>query len=772
MKKYSVVISFLILVAAVYTTFYNRLPQKISLKNAPETEFSVERALAHVKKIAENPHYVGAEAHADVRNYIIEELQKLGLQTGIHEGINSGDWGNLSKVTNVLARIEGTQEGQALVLLSHYDSNPHSSYGASDAGSGVATILEGVRAYLASGKKPLNDIIILLTDGEELGLNGADLFVNKHPWAEETGLVLNFEARGSGGPAFMLIETNGGNSKLIKEFHKANTSYPVANSLAYSIYKMLPNDTDLTVFREDKNIDGFNFAFIDDHFDYHSALDIPDRLDKNTVAHLGSYLMPLLSYFSESDISSLKTDSDYVYFTAPFFKMVYYPFSWILPLLGIALLLFVLILLVGLKRKTLTINGTLVGFVPFIISLAICMILGYFAAAILYSFYPQYDEILHKFPYNGYTYIAAFVSIFVGVCFLIYSRFKKVKTSNLLVAPIFFWLLICTLSSIYLKGAAFFIIPAIASLAVLYMLVSQEEVPLILVTILSIPAIWILAPFIQVFPVGLGFKMSVSGSEFSPFVLSALLCVCAFGLLLGTLHRFPKLRKLGYFGVLLGLIFFVSAHFDATFTKEKPLPTSLIYVQDSNSGKSYWATYDLNPQEWVKQYVNEKNKVKPDVLSTMFASKYRTKLSYASETSSKQIAAPDVLISKDTVINNQRLLEICIKPNRRIHRLAVFTEKGTVINSCTINGSILSSEFLEGLSKRTRLITHFVSNNAYTEIEMAIPSDQELNLHIFESSYDLLTNDLFSVPERPENAIPKPFVLNDAIIVKKTIRFE
>jgi hypothetical protein len=39
---------------------------------------------------------------------------------------------------------------------------------------------------------------------------------------------------------------------LVKEFAAANTTFPVSNSLMYSIYKMLPNDTDLTVFREQR----------------------------------------------------------------------------------------------------------------------------------------------------------------------------------------------------------------------------------------------------------------------------------------------------------------------------------------------------------------------------------------------------------------------------------------------------------------------------------------------------------------------------------------
>jgi hypothetical protein len=44
----------------------------------------------------------------------------------------------------------------------------------------------------------------------------------------------------------MLMET-AGNAGLVKEFAAANATFPVSNSLMYSIYKMLPNDTDLTV---------------------------------------------------------------------------------------------------------------------------------------------------------------------------------------------------------------------------------------------------------------------------------------------------------------------------------------------------------------------------------------------------------------------------------------------------------------------------------------------------------------------------------------------
>jgi hypothetical protein len=45
-------------------------------------------------------------------------------------------------------------------------------------------------------------------------LNGAALFKHSTKWAKEIGLVLNFEARGSSGPSYMLMETNKGMQHL------------------------------------------------------------------------------------------------------------------------------------------------------------------------------------------------------------------------------------------------------------------------------------------------------------------------------------------------------------------------------------------------------------------------------------------------------------------------------------------------------------------------------------------------------------------------------
>ena len=54
-------------------------------------------------------------------------------------------WANVAaEIYNIVARVPGTDSTGAIALVSHYDSVP-SSYGASDAGAGVAAILETVR---------------------------------------------------------------------------------------------------------------------------------------------------------------------------------------------------------------------------------------------------------------------------------------------------------------------------------------------------------------------------------------------------------------------------------------------------------------------------------------------------------------------------------------------------------------------------------------------------------------------------------------------------
>lgn len=761
MKPSSSVITFLLLLGISYWAFFAEMPSYQPDSDLPENSFSTDRAMKHVLQISGQPHAVGFPAHAEVRQYLLESLEKLGLEPQIQSGYTTGDWGNLSKAVNILAKIPGSGNGKALVLLSHYDSNPHSSYGASDAASGVATILEGIRAYLSRGESPKNDIILLFTDAEELGLNGADLFVNAHPWIQEAGLILNFEARGSGGPAYMLIETNRGNSAMIEAFSEADPKYPVANSLAYSVYKMLPNDTDLTVFREDADIEGFNFAFIDDHFDYHTALDTPDRLDPKTLAHQGSYLMPLLDHFSRADLGGLKSLNEQVYFNVPLFGLISYPYNWVWPMMVVAGLLFMIILIYGLRKGRLHWKGVLTGFIPMLLCLAISGFAGYYAWPMLKMLYPAYKDMLHGFTYNGYLYIAAWSILSLGLCFLVYSRFRKIQLQDLLTGPAFFWLILSGVLSYYLPGAAFFLIPVFGLMLAWMILISQDSPNPYQLVLLSVPALWIFTPFVKMFPVGLGLKM---------LVICTLLCALLFLLLLPITGAYTNKRSFGTAGVFLFLLLFLGAHLKSGFSDNSPKPTSLLYVKNIDENTSYWASHEKVPSDWTLAYLGTNLKpYNPNQLHTL-SSKYNSGFSYMNPAPSKQVEEPEIQILQDSVHGDQRMVSLLVVPQRDVNRLEVFTS-GAPILKASVNGINLSEYFLKN-RRKGKLITHFISGNDPTELRLQYPAGESLELTFYEASNDLLYNPQFSVPPRPKDNIPMPFVLNDAVLLIKSINFE
>lgn len=768
-KKYHQVISFLIIIAAVYYSFSTLLPSEKIQEHTAVTEFSTSNALAHLKKITKAPHFTGTQEHTLVRNYLVSEFEKLGLEVEIQEQIAlNRKWRAATNTKNIVAKIKGTETGKALLLLSHYDSSPHSSLGASDAGSGVVVILEGIRAFLAANERPKNDIIICISDAEELGLLGANAFVNHHRWAKDVGLVLNFEARGSGGPSYLLLETNGGNKNLIEAFSQAKTAYPVGNSLMYSIYKMLPNDTDLTIFREDGDIDGFNFAFIGDHFDYHTVQDSFERMDISTLKHQASYLTGTLAYFSNTDLTNLKAQDDYVYFNFPYVGLVFYPFSWVLPMFIVCTLLFFVLLFVGMVRKKVTIQGILKGFIPFLLSLIFSVLLTIFGWKLLLIVHPQYQDILHGFTYNGYYYIAAFIAITLAICFWFYKGFFKKRTAqDLLVAPLFFWLLINGGIAFYLQGSGFFIIPVIALLIMFAVLLfsDRKSKTLLLFTLLSVPTIIIFAPLLKMFPVGLGLKM---------VAISTVFTILLVGFLVPVFQQYKNQKNLSKLFLVVGVLALISASFYSSYSKDRRQPNSILYVLDANKNEAYWASYNLKVDDFTKQFLGE-NPVKGSYDSNTTASKYKTKIELHKKTAIRAIEKPLISIASDTIIGENRSICLSIVSVRNANKIELLTKKPIRFKSFKVNNEALkkasSNEFVLSVNEGSIMSYFITQKDEIIDIEFTVAKNQQFDIDILEAKFDLITNTLFNVTPRSEIMMSMPFVLNDATIIKTNLKF-
>ena len=256
--------------------------------------FSLPRAMGDVEQIARAPHPTGSPENARVRGYIIDQMKAIGMEVSTREGVLderatkrlntwSGREDPPAKLVNLIGVLPGKDRAApAVLLMAHHDS-VWDSPGASDDTAGVATALEVARQVASKGPPP-RDLIVLLTDGEELGLQGAKQFFAGDPLLPRIGAVINMEARGGGGRT-TLFETTPGNGEAIALYQQAAT-WPGASSLAVFIYSVLPNDTDLSEAMKG-DWAAYNFAFIGRPGLYHSPMATPEALDKGSLMDMG-----------------------------------------------------------------------------------------------------------------------------------------------------------------------------------------------------------------------------------------------------------------------------------------------------------------------------------------------------------------------------------------------------------------------------------------------------------------------------------------------------
>ncbi|HEX8090247.1 MAG TPA: M28 family peptidase, partial [Blastocatellia bacterium] len=431
----------LFLVSAAALGLYERTPPGAAPSSAPLSEFSSMRAMEDLRVIARNSHPIGSPAHAEVRDHLVKEMAAMGLEPQVQEATvinpSRGAPYTAATVRNVTGRLYGANNTKAILLVAHYDSVPV-SHGSNDDGAGVATILETLRA-LKAGPPLSNDVIALFTDGEEAGLLGAKAFADEHPWIRDVGLVLNFEARGSSGPVVM-FETSSGNGRIVNEFAKA-APRPVASSLTYDIYKLLPNDTDLTIFKG-AGLPGLNFAYIGGVTQYHTLLDSLENTDADTLQHEGSYALALTRHFGNLNLEDIKS-SDIVYFDVLGRILIRYPGVLIIPLTILAILTFAGVIIYGFKKGKLTAAGVAFGSFAYLLTLLIAAGVVFAAWWLIHTLHSGDSLAPWGAAYNSWIYEISFAALAIAVTSSLYVWFqRKTGTANLVAGALLWWLLL------------------------------------------------------------------------------------------------------------------------------------------------------------------------------------------------------------------------------------------------------------------------------------------------------------------------------------------
>jgi hypothetical protein len=136
---------------------------------------------------------------------------------------------------------------------------------------------------------------------------------------------------------------------------------------------------------------------------------------------------------------------------------------------------------------------------------------------------------------------------------------------------------------------------------------------------------------------------------------------------------------------------------------------------------------------------------------------------------------PEVKIEvlSDTAINGLRTVKFNVSSESVVHRYEVFADSKYVFEKAVVNGLEIpvTGKTNKPFGNRwgNRMLSYYVSDNAALEMEMTFDAGVEPELIFYAASFDLLDQKELQVSKRPLDHMSMPFVLNDAVLKKRTV---
>jgi hypothetical protein len=685
-------------------------PPRVVEEDSPEDVFSAQRAAAHLPFIASEKHPIGTLAHQQVRQYIIDQLEQVGLNADVHE---TQYFDTITQraagVKNILARIRGTGRGDAILLMGHYDS-VIDAYGASDNGSAVISMLELAR-MLNHHPRLQNDVIFLFSDAEEVGLLCVRAFLHQHEWVNNIRLVLNLEARGTSGQSIM-FETGDTNLEIVREFAKA-VPFPVSTSLSGEIYKLMPNYTDFTAFKE-HGFQGLNFAYIDNSFDYHTGGDNIQNTDLRSVQHHGSYIENLVLHLGNRPLD-FRSENDAVYFNVFGYGFVVYSTAKVRAIAVFILLLSIIIIAMGVLRKRIALWEMLSGFADTVGLLFLLFVIFSGLIRLVFSFYPGMDvRLLH---YNHQGIMLGFSLMTVAFCSFYYYLILRGMRLGLLVFPamavfimilggdfnswklvilavvaiwlyignkipsgpwnlasgsMLLWIILLMVVSFMVPGASYlFTWPLLAALFPLALAVwrtngyNQGPLTGFVLLVFAIPVLALFPNLANMFHIAMGLPM---------MGVTMLIVGLMMSLIIPHINMMTFGRLWGVPAVILtaGMLFVLFNTFNLRYDERYRKMNNMMHITLGDTDQSYWVSLDESPDEWTSLFLTDQ----PDTMAFREFFPIHTSTALVQQAQGPVMTMPQVRVLADSVGTDQRMLQLYVSVPENASRLVFLFRTG------------------------------------------------------------------------------------------------
>ncbi|HYC89375.1 MAG TPA: M20/M25/M40 family metallo-hydrolase [Thermoanaerobaculia bacterium] len=741
--------------AAALTLFLQQAPPAASL-DAPATEFSAARAMTHLRAIASAPRPLGSRGHDAARDYIVAQLAKSGVEHEVQTTAvtvdNPRDTPVIARVENVIGRVRGTKSSGAILLAAHYDSVP-TGPGASDDAHGVAVLLETARALAAQGRLQ-NDVILLFSDAEEMGLLGARAFVEQHRWYRDVKIAINFEARGTRGPA-VLFETGQDSGWAVEQFGRASSA-PSGNSLLPRLYEMLPNKTDLTPIRA-TGVMGLNFAFFDGFAGYHSQNDTVEALDPRSLQHQGNHALATTLAIGDDALTAAPR-RDAIFFDLLGERFFAYS-SALVPLLTLACCaLFAIALVAGLRRGRLAWGGTLRAAAAAFAVLVTVPVATELLARAVSMVHPDYRYVPAGEPHVVMLYRIAFLVIGIALALVVHGAIAaKANRAERTLGAAFVWLAALGITTVVLPEATYLLTwPLLLLLAPLALAWWRKgEGRAVWQFALLVPAL-VAATFLFVPWIDWSFIiLTIRGAS-----ASLLFVTFVFALAASTL---APMRKLGMGMLFAGIVLFAAALSNPAGTDDDPMMTSLEYVSEGDSGRTSWIAQSEPSDAWRASFF--KGKVQTDGFTDFIP--YNDWKVWRTAAPMVRFASPAVDELSDVTTNGLRTVTLRVRPSRDASAMRVFFADAVPLVAASIDGRAIEAK---NLPIARWGATYLAPPRDGFELRFTTRSTAPLRVRAVATSYGL---EGIPVATRTADVIPASFGFGpaDAVHVGRTFTF-
>jgi hypothetical protein len=694
---------------------------------------------------------MGSPDAARVRAHVLAELAALHVPSEVQEATGVGTRYQVAgRVHNVIARMPGTKPGgPAILLMAHTDGVP-AGPAASDDGSGMAVLLETLRA-LRAGPPLEHDVIALFTDGEEVGLPGAAAFVREHRWAHDVAATLNFDARGTTGRAFM-FETGPGDLDIVRFYRGA----PNVNgtSLMVTVYRALPNDTDLSELAI-LGRPALNFAFADGVDRYHTTQDNVSELNPGSIQHEGAQALAITRALANGPLPR-PTTGDAVFFDFPVLGLVLYPQGAALPLAALSAVLVVLTLVAIRRRERRWIRDLILGVLATIFAAA----LGGGAAYLAGLGMTRVHTTLGGTPALSGVYavaIALLALTLAAACWALARRWGSAAGTH--GGALLVWTILTLLVSWKAPGASFFLVwPLVATSVAALLEPRQDSIASASLWFSTVIAMALLVPII--YSIGLILLGLIGGGGVIMGVLTPLLAL----LLAPQFEAIVGARRWRATLVVLAaaVLFFVVGAITVRNSVTHPVPSILVYAADADANnawlvtpaslekRSSWSAAALGAsQQLLKPGQHLAGGGPPSWLTNVFGEEMRVAVRPAPRVS---LTGPVATVIADSTTDAGRLLTLRIVSAPGTLNVDMRSVAGTVL-AAAVDGRVVDTTRYRRRTPQWTLSYAAPPDSGFT-LTLTLPRGARITLELSAQSAGIAPLAGLSIPPRPDDVIP------------------